>query len=149
MFYSIVICIISLTIITQISSENLNGIYVIDSCECSSPTEKCEPKGPFILDQQRTSFAVRYGAVQVGVGTSGNNRLDLYLNKNRCKGSWNGKSRLADLKCQHENGIICSTKLRCVSGACLDDKSNIVASSSMTITTSILSLITSLLILIY
>jgi hypothetical protein len=147
MFYSIVILLLSLTLV---SSENLNGIFVIDSCECNSPDEKCEPNGPFIFDQQRSSVAVRYGAKQIGVGTLGNNRLDLYLNQNRCKGLWNGKSRLAELKCQHSGGVICSTKLRCVSGSCLDDTS-INSSSSATIikTIFVVPLISSLFMLIY
>jgi hypothetical protein len=149
MFYSIAVLIISLTIVTEISSENLSGIYVIDSCECNSPTEKCEPNGPFILDHQRSSFAVRYGSVQVGVGTLGNNRMDLYLNQNRCKGLWNEKSRIADLKCQHKDDVVCSTKLRCVSGSCVDNRSAIVSSATITTTISLLSIISSLVMLIY
>jgi hypothetical protein len=147
MFRSIVIllgCSILLT------NANLNGIFVIDSCECDSPNEKCESNGPFIFDQQRSTVAVRYGATQVGVGTLGNNRLDLYLNQNRCKGLWNGKSHLAELKCQHKDGIICSTKLRCVSGSCLDDTTTIINSSATQKTISILvPLISSLFILLY
>lgn len=124
MFRSIII--LSLILL---SHADLNGIFVLDSCECNSPNEKCEPNGPFIFDQQRSTIAVRYGATQVGVGTLGNNRLDLYLNQNRCKGSYNGKSRLADLKCQHKDNIVCTTKLRCVSGACLNDDSSVVISA--------------------
>lgn len=113
-----------------VTHADLNGIFVLDSCECNSSNEKCEPNGPFIFDQQRSTVAVRYGATQVGVGTLGSNRLDLYLNQNRCKGFYNSKSRLADLKCQHKDGIICTTKLRCVSGSCLNDTSNVFSSSS-------------------
>jgi hypothetical protein len=146
MFHSIVILLLSLIIV---SSENLNGIFVIDSCECNSTDEKCEPTGPFIFDQQRSSVAVRFGAKQVGVGTLGSNRLDLYLNQNRCKGIWNGKSRLAELKCQHPGGTICATKLRCVSGACLDDTSITISSSTIKTISSVLLIISSLLILLY
>jgi hypothetical protein len=147
MFHSIVVFIISLTIVT---SANLNGIYVIDSCDCDSPSEKCELNGPFIFDQQRSSVAVRYGSVQVGVGTLGNNRLDLYLNQNRCKGLWNGKSRLVELNCKHQGGVMCTTKLRCVAGTCLDEKSNnVLSSSAMTGTFSVVIIISSLFMLIY
>lgn len=147
MFQSIIILVLSFIFV---SSENLNGIFVIDSCECSSPNEKCEPNGPFIFDQQRSSVAVRYGAVQVGVGTLGSNRLDLYLNQNRCKGVWNGKSRLAELKCQHPGGSVCATKLRCVSGLCLEDSSSLPSSSATKMTMiSVVSLISSFLMFIY
>ena len=149
MFHSIVIVILSLTIVTN---ANLNGIFVTDSCECNSPNEKCEPNGPFIFDQQRSSLAVRYGSVQVGVGTLGNNRLDLYLNQNRCKGVWNGKNHLAELNCKHQDGIICSTKLRCVAGSCLEDTSTnalLSSSSAMTLTLSVVPIIISLFMLIY
>ena len=121
---------ITLSIVAHISSENLNGIYVIDGCECTSPTETCEPNGPLIVDQQKASFAVRFGATQVGVGTSRNNRLDLFLNKNRCKGLWNEKHHVADLKCQHSDGVVCATRLRCVSGSCLENRASLIISSS-------------------
>ncbi len=147
MFHSIVILLISLIIV---SSENLNGIFVIDSCECNSSNENCEPNGPFIFDQQRTSIAVRYGAVQVGVGTLGNNRLDLYLNKSRCKGLWNGKNRLAEFKCQHQDGNVCLIKFRCVSGSCLnDDKSMTDSSATKTTIIFVVPMISSLLMLLY
>jgi len=146
MFHSIFILLISFIIV---SSENLNGIFVIDSCECNSPNEKCDPNGPFIFDQQRTSVAVRYGAVQVGVGTLGNNRLDLYLNQNRCKGLWNGKTRLAELKCQHQGGTVCVTKLRCVSGLCLDDTSTGISSATKITMIFVVPLISSLFMLLY
>jgi len=146
MFQSITILLISFILV---SSENLNGIFVIDSCECNSSNEKCESNGPFIFDQQRSSVAVRFGAKQVGVGTLGSNRLDLYLNQNRCKGVWNGKSRLAELKCQHPGGTICATKLRCVSGACLDDTSTIISSATIKTISSVLVIISSLLMLLY
>ena len=131
-----ILSLIILTILSSISGENLNGIYIIDACECTSPTEKCEPNGPFILDQQKSSFAVRFGVTQVGVGTTGNNRLDLFLNQNRCKGLWNSKSRVADLKCQHPRGVVCATRLRCVSGSCLQEKMSPSASSA-TLTTTV------------
>jgi hypothetical protein len=146
MFYSIVILLGSLIIV---SNANLNGIFVIDSCECDSPNEKCESNGPFIFDQQRSTVAVRYGAVQVGVGTLGSNRLDLYLNQNRCKGLWNGKSHLAELKCQHKDGIICATKLRCVSGSCLDDTSTTSSSATRKTMIFLVPLISSLFMLLY
>jgi hypothetical protein len=146
MFHSIVILLGSLIIV---SNGNLNGIFVIDSCECDSPNEKCESNGPFIFDQQRSTVAVRYGAVQVGVGTLGSNRLDLYLNQNRCKGLWNGKSHLAELKCQHKDGIICATKLRCVSGSCLDDTSTTSSSATRKIMIFLVPLISSLFMLLY
>lgn len=146
MFHSIVILLGSLIIV---SNANLNGIFVIDSCECDSPNEKCESNGPFIFDQQRSTVAVRYGAVQVGVGTLGSNRLDLYLNQNRCKGLWNGKSHLAELKCQHKDGIICATKLRCVSGSCLDDTSTTSSSATRKTMIFLVPLISSLFMLLY
>ena len=121
MVRSMITFVFCLAMVTIIASENLNGIFVIDSCDCDSLSEQCEQKGPFIFDQQRSSLAVRYGSLQIGVGTLDNNRLDLYLNKNRCKGVWNGKTRLAEIKCQHQAGTICTIKIRCVSGACLDN----------------------------
>lgn len=137
---------ITLTIFSSISGENLNGIYVIDACECTSPTEKCEPNGPFILDQQKSSFAVRFGVTQVGVGTTGNNRMDLFLNQNRCKGLWNHKNRVADLKCQHPHGVVCATRLRCVSGSCLEERmAPSVSSATLTTTVCFVSLFSSLL----
>lgn len=112
-----------LLVISLVFSADLNGIYVLDLCECSSSKEQCEPKGPFIFDQQRSSLAVRYGSIQIGVGTiDTDNRLDLYLNKNRCKGIWNPKNRLAEFKCQQQSGAVCATKLRCVSGTCLETR---------------------------
>jgi hypothetical protein len=146
MFHSIVILLGSLILV---SNANLNGIFVIDSCECDSPNEKCESNGPFIFDQQRSTIAVRYGAVQVGVGTLGNNRLDLYLNQNRCKGLWNGKTRLAELKCQHKDGIVCATKLRCVSGSCLEDTSSTSSSATKKTMIFLVSFISSLFMLLY
>jgi hypothetical protein len=148
MFHPIVTFLLCLTITTRISSENLNGIFIVDSCECNSPNEKCEPNGPFIFDQQRSTVAVRYGSTQVGVGTLGNNRLDLYLNQNRCKGLWNRKNRLAELKCQHQDGIVCATNLRCVAGACLDDTPINVSSATIT-NISVGSILSLLLILIF
>ncbi|CAF1214627.1 unnamed protein product [Rotaria sordida] len=149
MFHSIVIFLINLIIIIQISSENLSGIYIIDSCECNSPKENCESNGPFIFDHQRTTLAIRQGTIQVGVGALDNNHLDLYFNHNRCKGLWNSRSRLAELTCQRQGGIFCSTKLRCVSGSCRDIKSINISSSAITITMSVVLIISSLLMLIY
>ena len=146
MFPSIVILLFSFVLLTH---GNLNGIFVLDSCECNSPDEKCELNGPFIFDQQRSTVAVRYGATQVGVGTLGSNRLDLYLNQNRCKGLWNGKSRLAEFKCQHPSGAVCATKLRCVSGSCLDDTSASISSATKTTIIYLAPLLTSLFMLIY
>ena len=148
MFRSIVIVIFSSILV--VCHADLNGIFVLDSCECSSSNEKCEPNGPFIFDQQRSTVAVRFGATQVGVGTLGSNRLDLYLNQNRCKGFYNSKNRLADLKCQHKDGVVCTTKLRCVSGSCLNDTSMIFSSSSASTNTLfvLLPLLSSLLLII-
>ncbi|CAF5004498.1 unnamed protein product, partial [Rotaria sp. Silwood1] len=129
--------------------ENLSGIYIIDSCECNAPKENCETNGPFIFDQQRTTLAIRQGTVQVGVGALENDQLDLYFNRNRCKGVWNGKSRLAELTCQRQGGTICSTKLRCMSGSCRDAKSISISSSAITITISVVSIISSLFMLLY
>ncbi|CAF1298364.1 unnamed protein product [Rotaria magnacalcarata] len=149
MFHSIILLLVNLIIIRQISSENLGGIYVIDACECNSPTENCDLNGPFIFDQQRSTLAIRYGTVQVGVGALENNHLDLYLNHNRCKGLWNGKSRVADLTCQRKGGVICSTKFRCASGACREAKALTATSSAVKTTISALSIINSLFILLY
>jgi hypothetical protein len=121
MFHSTVTFILCLIFLERISSENLNGIFLIDSCKCNSSTETCEPNGPFLFNQKRSTLSVKYGSSQVGVGTLGNNQVDLYLNQNRCKGSWNVKNRIAELKCQHHDGIICTTNLRCILGSCLND----------------------------
>ena len=140
MFRSLIVLLFFVSIVR---STDLNGIYVLDLCECSSSKEQCEPKGPFIFDQQRSSLAVRYGSIQIGVGTIDNdNHLDLYLNKNRCKGIWNGKNRLAEFKCQQQSGAICATKLRCVSGACLEARTGQgVSSGGRTLVPSLVSLI--------
>lgn len=106
-----------------VTSDNLSGIFILDSCECSPTSDApCQLKGPFIFEHQRTSLAVRYGSVQVGVGTVDQDyKLDMYLNENRCKGYWNPKSRLVEFKCQQKNAV-CATKLRCASGACLQTR---------------------------
>ncbi|CAF0800714.1 unnamed protein product [Rotaria sordida] len=148
MFHTTVILILCFTFLQTISSQNLNGIFLIDSCECNSSTETCEPNGPFILNQKRSTLTVKYGSVQIGVGTLGNNQLDLYLNQNRCKGLWNGKTHLAELKCQHQGGIICTTKLRCLSGSCLDDTSIVISSASIKTTISFLFMIGILIMLV-
>ena len=124
--------------------ENLSGIFVLDSCECSPTSEdSCELKGPFIFDHQRSSLAVRYGSIQIGVGTlDQEQRLDLYFNKNRCKGFWNNKSLLAEFKCQQKDGTICAIKLRCASGTCLSNRAAIeLSSSSSTNTISFLIIV--------
>ncbi|CAM4896339.1 unnamed protein product [Rotaria socialis] len=102
MFHTIVTLILGFTYLRTISSQNLNGIFLIHECECSSSKETCEPNGPFILNQKRSTLTVKYGSLQIGVGTLGNNQVDLYLNQNRCKGLWDGKNHIADLKCQHQ-----------------------------------------------
>lgn len=145
MFYSILLCFIFLP---KISSENLNGIFLIDSCKCNSSAETCEPNGPFTFNQKRSTISVKYGSTSVGVGTSGNNQVDLYLNQRRCKGIWNEKSHLAELKCQHQGGIICSTNLRCISGLCLDDTAISPSSASILSTMSFVSMIGILIMLV-
>ncbi len=136
MIYSIATFILCLIFFQTISSENLDGIFMIDSCKCNSSIETCEPKGPFLFNQKRSTLSVKYGSTQIGIGTLGKNKLDLYLNQNRCKGEWNGKNHIAELKCQQQNGIICTTNFRCVSGSCLND-TLITLSSASTITTTI------------
>lgn len=149
MFHSIVIFLLNLIIVSCVSSNNLSGVFVIDSCECNSPTENCELNGPFIFDQQRSTLAIRYGTVQVGVGALENNNLDIYLNHNRCKGLWNAKSRSAELTCQRQGGITCSTKFRCTSGSCRETRSlNVASSSSIKITFSVVLIISSLVVLL-
>ena len=141
MLHAIVTIVLSLTILRTISSQNLNGIFLIDSCECNSSSKTCELNGPFTLNQTHSKLAVKYGSKQIGVGTLGDNQLDLYLNQNHCKGSWNGKNHLAELECQHEDDIICVENLRCISGSCLDATSIIISSASITTTLSFLLII--------
>ena len=136
MLHSIVTLLVCLALVSTVFSENLNGIFNIESCQCSSPTETCEPNGPFIFNHEKSTIAVKFGSIQVGVGTIGNNRLDLYLNQNRCKGLWNTKSHVAELKCQHQAGIICTTHIRCISGPCLNDTSISIVSAATTTTTA-------------
>ncbi|CAF3818472.1 unnamed protein product [Rotaria sordida] len=123
MFHTTVILILCFTFLQTISSQNLNGIFLIDSCECNSSTETCEPNGPFILNQKRSTLIVKYGL-------------------------WNGKTHLAELKCQHQGGIICTTKLRCLSGSCLDDTSIVISSASIKTTISFLFMIGILIMLV-
>ncbi|UJR38220.1 hypothetical protein I4U23_030893 [Adineta vaga] len=130
MFYSIVTCLLCITFLQTISCQNLNGVFLIDSCKCNSSAEACDPSGPFIFNQKRSTLGVRYGSQQVGVGSSRNNQVDLYINQNRCKGLWNGKTHSAELKCLHQGGIVCATNLRCLSGSCLDDTSIVISSAS-------------------
>ncbi|CAF1071694.1 unnamed protein product [Rotaria sp. Silwood1] len=148
MFYTTITLILYFLFLQTVSSQNLNGIFLIDSCQCNSSTETCEPNGPFILNQKRSILAVKYGSVQIGNGTLGNNQLDLYLNQNRCKGSWNGKNHLAELKCQHQGGVVCTAKLRCLSGLCLDDTSIVISSASIRTTLSFLFMISILIMLV-
>jgi hypothetical protein len=148
MFHSIVTFILCFTFLKTISSQNLNGIFIIDSCKCNSSAETCEPTGPFIFNQKRSTLAVRYGSQQVGVGSLGKDQLDLYLNQNRCKGLWNRKSHFAELKCQHQGGISCTTNFRCISGSCLDDTSIVISSASITTTISYVFMIGILIMLV-
>ncbi|CAF1310218.1 unnamed protein product [Adineta ricciae] len=130
MFRPIIISLFCLTLFPSMFCQNLNGVFLIDSCKCNSSAEACDPSGPFIFNQKRSTLAVRYGSQQVGVGSSKDNQVDLYINQNRCKGLWNEKTHTAALKCLHQGGIVCSTSLRCLSGSCLDDVSIVVSSSS-------------------
>ncbi len=135
-------------LIQTISSENLNGIFLMDSCKCNSSIETCEPKGPFLFNQKRSTISITYGSTQIGVGSLGKNQVDLYLNQSRCKGFWNGKNHLAELKCQQQGGIICTTNLRCISGLCLNDTSITSSSISITSTISFLFMINLLIMLV-
>ncbi|CAF0848395.1 unnamed protein product [Adineta steineri] len=148
MLHSIITLTLCLSFLPIISSQNLNGIFLIDSCKCNSSAETCEPSGPFIFNQQRATVAIRYGSQQVGIGSLGKNQLDLYLNQNRCKGLWNGKTHSAELKCQHKGGIMCTTNLRCLSGLCLDETKIIISSSSIKRNISYLFMISILIMLV-
>ena len=69
MVYSnVVLLLLCFILIKIISSENLNGIFLIDSCKCNSSMEVCEPSGPFVFNQKRSGLSVKYGSTQVGVG---------------------------------------------------------------------------------
>lgn len=118
-------------LLPSISSENLDGIFLIDSCKCNSTTDTCEPKGPFLFNQKRATLSVKYGPTQIGVGSFGKGQVDLYLNRSRCKGLWNKKDHLAEFQCQQNGGVICLTKMRCISGPCLEDISVEVSSASI------------------
>ncbi|CAF2640371.1 unnamed protein product [Rotaria sp. Silwood2] len=131
MFHTTVLLILSVTYLQTITSQNLNGVFIIDSCQCNSTTETCEPSGPFIINQKRSKLSVKFGSSQIGSGILGNNQLDLYLNQNSCKGLWNERNHFADLRCQHQCGVICTAKLRCISGLCLDDTSIVTQSASI------------------
>ena len=128
---SITIVILFFILFSTISSENLDGIFLIDSCKCNSSTETCEPKGPFLFNQKRATLSVKYGSTQIGVGSLGKGQVDLYLNRSRCKGIWNSKDHLAEFQCQQNGGVICLTKIRCISGPCLDDTSIDISSASI------------------
>jgi len=148
MIHSIVTFILCFLFIQTISSENLNGIFIIDCCKCNSSTETCEPNGPFIFNQERSTLSVKYGPTQVGVGTLEHNQVDLYLNQNRCNGLWNRKNHVAELKCQHQGGSICTTNLRCISGLCLNNTTTTISSASITSTMSFLLMIGILIMLV-
>lgn len=126
MSYRSILHLLLLTImVSAASTADLNGIYVLDSCDChvASLDEPCDLKGPFIFDQQRSSVAIRQSTTQIGVGSVDNDdRLDIYLNKNRCKGLWKNQEKIAELKCQHSSGAVCLIKLRCASGTCQHGK---------------------------
>lgn len=132
----IVLTVLSLVSLRLASSQNLNGVFLIDSCKCNSSSEACEPSGPFIFNQKRTTLAIRYGSQQVGVGSLGSSQLDLLLNQKRCKGTWNTKTHSAELKCQHQGGVFCKTNLRCLSGSCLEDTSIVISSAATSATLS-------------
>jgi hypothetical protein len=148
MIQSLTTFVLCFILIQTISSENLNGIFIIDSCKCNSSIDTCEPKGPFQFDQKRSTISVKYGSTQVGVGSLGKNQVDLYLNQTRCKGLWNGKHHLAELKCQQQGGIICTTNLRCISGLCLNDTLITLSSASINSTISFLFMISVLIMLV-
>jgi len=109
--------------------------------------EVCEPSGPFVFNQKRSALSVKFGSTQVGVGTLGNNQVDLYINQQRCKGLWNTKTHVAELQCQKQGGAICTTNMRCISGSCLNDTLISASSASMT-TISFLSMIGLLIMLV-
>lgn len=148
MFHRIVTFILSFTCLRIVSSENLTGIFLIDSCECNSPSGRCEPHGPFTLNQARSALILKYGALQVGVGRLGNNQLDLYLNQNLCKGAWNRKMHVAELQCQQQSGILCTIQLRCIFGSCLKNSSTAMSSARRKTTISFLFMIGILIMLV-
>ena len=114
----------------DVSAANLNGIYTVDSCECSSAKETCEPTGPFLFDQNKTKLTIKFGPTQIGSGLLSSKGLDITLNQTHCKGSWNIETHVAELKCEHHDGILCATNLRCIVGACLTNETLISLSSS-------------------
>lgn len=108
--------------VDKISSTNLNGIFTVDFCECSSKKENCEPLGPFLFDQNQTKLTIKFGPTQIGNGLITKKGLDINMNQTHCKGSWNIETHIAELQCEHHDGIICATNLRCVVGACLTNQ---------------------------
>lgn len=78
MIHSIVTFILCFIFIETISCGNWNGIFIIDSS-----IEICEPNEPFMFNQKRSILCVKCDLTQIGVGTLGNNQVDLYLNQNR------------------------------------------------------------------
>jgi hypothetical protein len=148
MIQSLTTFVLLFLLIQTISSENLNGIFIIDSCKCNSSIETCEAKGPFQFDQKRSTISIRYGSTQIGVGSLGKNQVDLYLNQSRCKGLWNGKLHLAELICQQQGGVFCTTNLRCISGTCLNETLTISSSVSINSTISFLFMICVLIMLV-
>ncbi|CAF0765699.1 unnamed protein product [Didymodactylos carnosus] len=106
---------------------------MVDSCDCTK-SQVCDTNGPFNVNQQRSSIGITYGQQQVGSGTYANNKFDVSLNGNRCKGRY--KTGIAELTCQYTGGNACYTKLRCIAGNCLNPR-QISVSSSMKMTTQV------------
>ena len=132
--------------VCSVFGKDLSGVYIVDA------GEQCDFKGPFIFDQQRSSVAIRFGTTQIGVGSvDADDRLDLYLNKNRCKGLWKSVEHVAELKCQSSSGNVCLAKLRCVSGECQQGKSNknVLASGGATAFMSGLCVFSSVFLLLF
>lgn len=121
MGYSLIVLLLMFNIIvSSVFCRDLSGVYIVEAT-----TENCDLKGPFIFDQQRASVAIRFGTTQIGVGSiDTDNHLDIYLNKNRCKGLWKNSEQVAEFKCQNAAGNVCLAKLRCVSGECQQGKGN-------------------------
>ena len=100
----IMLLLLILNFVLLVSSEPLNGVFIIDSIIDGD----CRVNGPLIFDRQSSTIAIRSGAKQIGVGTIDNdNRLDLYLNEQHCKGVWNSVEHLVEIKCSD-----CQMKLR-------------------------------------
>lgn len=126
-----------LACLNWVSSENLNGIFTVELCQCSAPTEKCEPSGPFILNHKKSSISLNFGPSQVGDGTYVNRRFDLTLNQHHCNGSWNEETHSLQLKCDHSKKVSCLTTLRCLSGSCLENGTTAFINTASARTTTI------------